>query len=87
MLRLIVLSSLWIIGLTPTTVSLLMVVAMAGRPALCDRPDCQNRTYGDELLILPAATGLPFLMGWKIASMGRKKPNWRPPIGGKHYAS
>lgn len=51
----------------PTAISLLIVIAMAGRPAECDRTYCAERTYGWELLVLPLATASPFISGFFIA--------------------
>lgn len=60
----------------PTAISLLIVIAMAGRPAPCDafggsqsdhRTDCTERTYGWELLVLPLATASPFIAGFILA--------------------
>lgn len=60
----------------PTAISLLIVIAMAGRPAECDafggsqsdhRTHCAERTYGWELLVLPLATASPFIAGFFIA--------------------
>lgn len=84
MLRPVMLISLWTIGLTPLVISLLMVVSMLGRPAPCDRPECMGKTYGWELLILPAATGVPFFVGRLISKVGRKKTIWLPSTGENH---
>lgn len=69
MLRITLLSFLWIYGLMPTAISLLMVIAMAGKPQNCERPDCAGQTYGWELLVLPLATASPFVSGFMIARM------------------
>ena len=69
MLRIAFLSFLWIYGLMPTAISLLMVIAMAGKPQKCERPNCVERTYGWELLVLPLATASPFISGFFIARM------------------
>lgn len=53
----------------PTAISLLMVIAMAGKPEHCARPDCAGQTYGWELLVLPLATASPFVSGFMIARM------------------
>jgi hypothetical protein len=73
MLRITLLSFLWIYGLLPTAISLLMVIAMAGKPQKCERPGCVARTYGWELLALPAATASPFVSGFFIARMSSNK--------------
>jgi hypothetical protein len=85
MLRITLLGFLWIYGLTPTAISLLIVIAMAGRPAPCDafsargfanggsqsdhRTHCTEQTYGWELLVLPLATASPFISGFILARM------------------
>lgn len=73
MLRTTLLSFLWIYGLMPTAISLLIVVAMAGKPTKCDRPGCTARTYGWELLVLPIATASPFISGYFIAQISSHK--------------
>lgn len=76
------LSLLWIYGLLPTAISLLIVVAMAGKPTKCDavggsrsdhRPGCTARTYGWELLVLPVATASPFIAGFYVARISTNK--------------
>jgi len=63
----------------PTAISLLMVIAMAGKPEHCVRPDCVERTYGWELLVLPLATASPFISGFYIAriSADRKERHFK----------
>lgn len=63
----------------PTAISLLMVIAMAGKPQKCERPDYVERTYGWELLVLPLATASPFIAGFYIAriSANRKERHLR----------
>ena len=73
MLRITLLSFLWICGLLPTAISLLIVVAMAGKPTKCDRPGCTARTYGWELLVLPVATASPFMAGFYVAQISANK--------------
>lgn len=73
MLRTTLLSILWIYGLLPTAISLLIVVAMAGKPTKCDRPGCIARTYGWELLVLPVATASPFIAGFYVAQISARK--------------
>ena len=73
MLRITLLSFLWIYGLLPTAISLLIVVAMAGKPTKCDRPGCITRTYGWELLVLPFATASPFMAGFYVAQISANK--------------
>uniref|UniRef100_B8HZ25 Transmembrane protein n=1 Tax=Cyanothece sp. (strain PCC 7425 / ATCC 29141) TaxID=395961 RepID=B8HZ25_CYAP4 len=73
MFRLIVLSALWTTGLTPIVISLLLVIAIAGKPIPCDRTACTGKTYGWQLLILPGATTLPFLAGLAIAYLSSRK--------------
>lgn len=73
MLRTTILSFLWIYGLLPTAISLLIVVAMAGKPTKCDRPGCTARTYGWELLVLPVATASPFIAGFYVAQISANK--------------
>lgn len=69
MLQITSLCLLWICGLTPTAISLLVVIAMAGKPQPCERPNCVARTYSWELLLLPVATASPFVSGFFIARM------------------
>ena len=69
MLQITSLCFLWICGLTPTAISLLVVIAMAGKPQPCERPNCVVQTYGWELLVLPIATASPFISGFFIARM------------------
>lgn len=64
---------LFIVGLTPTAIMGLAVIANAGKPVPCDRPDCQAKTYGAELLILPASTLAPFACGIAIATLATKR--------------
>lgn len=73
MLRTALLSLLWIYGLLPTAISLLIVVAMVGKPTKCDRPGCTARTYGWELLVLPVATASPFIAGFYVAQISSNK--------------
>ena len=84
MLRITLLSFLWIYGLLPTAISLLMVIAMAGKPQKCERPGCTARTYGWELLVLPAATASPFIAGFYLAQISAlRKERLSKAIGGK----
>ena len=73
MLKTTLLSFLWIYGLLPTAISLLIVVAMAGKPTKCERPGCVARTYGWELLVLPFATASPFIAGFYVAQISANK--------------
>lgn len=73
MLRIVFLLFLWIYGLMPTAISLLMVIAMAGRPVPCVQPSCTQRTYSWELLVLPLATASPFICGFFIARICANK--------------
>lgn len=73
MLRIVFLLLLLTFGLTPTAISLLMVIAMAGKPVACDRPSCVGQTYGGELLVLPLATASPFICGLLIARIFTNK--------------
>lgn len=57
----------------PTAISLLLVIAMAGRPVLCDRPNCVGRSYSWELLVLPYATASPLLSGFLIARISANR--------------
>lgn len=57
----------------PTAISLLIVVAMAGKPIKCDRPGCVEKNYSWELLVLPMATASPFICGYLIAQMSSNK--------------
>lgn len=83
MLRITLLTFLWTCGLLPTAVSLLTVVAMAGKPTKCDRPGCTVRTYGWELLVLPVATASPFIAGFYIARIyANKKQQYFKSQGG-----
>lgn len=71
--RTLLLSWLWIGGLAPTAICLLLAVAMAGKPIECKSATCPNRTYGWDLLILPAGTLAPFIAGYWIGRIGAHK--------------
>lgn len=87
MLRITLLSFLWACGLLPTAISLLIVVAMAGKPTKCDRPGCTARTYGWELLVLPLATASPFIAGFYVAQISaNKKQQYFESQGGANEA-
>ena len=73
MLKTTLLSFLWIYGLLPTAISLLIVVAMAGKPTKCDSPGCITRTYSWELFVLPVATASPFIAGFYVAQISANK--------------
>lgn len=73
MLRIVFLLFLWTCGLMPTAISVLIVIAMAGKPVLCDRPNCVERFYSWELLVLPFATASPFISGFLIARISVNK--------------
>lgn len=87
MLRITLLSFLWTCGLLPTAISLLIVVAMAGKPTKCDRPGCTARNYGWELLVLPFATASPFMAGFYVAQISaNKKQKYSKSQGGASEA-
>ena len=86
MLKTTLLSFLWIYGLLPTAISLLIVVAMAGKPTKCDIPGCTARTYGWELLVLPLATASPFIAGFYVATISAKKQQHFKSQGGANEA-
>ncbi len=87
MLKTTLLSFLWIYGLLPTAISLLIVVAMAGKPTKCERPGCVARTYGWELLVLPFATASPFIAGFYVAQISaNKKQQYFKSQGGANEA-
>jgi hypothetical protein len=71
--RNLLLAFLWVGGMAPTAICLLLAASMAGRPVPCNKGDCLNRTYGWDLLILPAGTLAPFIAGYWIARMGTKQ--------------
>jgi len=85
MLKTTLLCFLWTCGLLPTAISLLFVVAMAGKPTRCDRPGCTARTYGWELLVLPIATTSPLVSGYFIAQTSSNKKQQDLKSDGKPY--
>jgi hypothetical protein len=72
-MRILSLCVLFAIGLTPTAITGLLAISMVGQPVLCHKPDCQGKTYGAELLFLPASTLAPLVCGLLIATVGSKK--------------
>ena len=68
----------------PAAISRLMVIAMAGKPEKCERPNCLERTYGWELLVLPLATASPFISGFYLARISAdRKDRHLKATGGK----
>ena len=64
-----------------------MVMAMAGKPQPCERPNCVVQTYGWELLVLPIATASPLISGFFIARMSAdRKERHKKSIGGVNEA-
>lgn len=64
---------LFIVGLTPTAITGLAAISMAGKPVECHKPDYQGKTYDAQLLILPASTLAPFVCGILIATIATQK--------------
>jgi hypothetical protein len=65
--------SLCIIGLAPSLLTGLSAISMVGKPAICDKPECQGKTYGAELFVLPASTLAPFVCGILVANLTKDK--------------
>jgi hypothetical protein len=85
-MRVLKISLLCLVGLTPSLLTGLAAIAMAGKPVLCDKPECQGKTYGAELFVLPVSTLAPFICGILVATVAKDKTRKATgQIGRKNY--
>ena len=78
---------LFSIGLAPTAVMGLLAFSLFGKTAPCDLSACNGKTYGAELLVLPASTLAPFVCGMAVATIATRKKKYpsrfQPPVPAK----